>query len=337
MDRLSDYDYELPPELVAQEPLADRAASRLLWLKKGNGEVEHRSFGDLPHILRAGDLLVLNDTRVSALRLFGKRERGGRAELLLLREESEGVYQALAKPGRRLRSGERVLFENGLQATVIQALPDGRKRVAFLETPNLSKALPEIGRTPLPPYIHGAINDPERYQTVYAAKPGSSAAPTAGLHFTDELLFRIRKHGIEQAFVTLHVGLDTFRAVRSENLEEHKMHGEECELPNETAEAVRRCKGRIVAVGTTTLRTLESFATGSREVRSGKELTDLFIKPGFPFQVADGLVTNFHMPRTSMLVLLGAFAGRETVMNAYREAIRLQYRFLSFGDAMLVY
>jgi S-adenosylmethionine:tRNA ribosyltransferase-isomerase len=336
LERLSDYDYHLPPERIAQRPLEDRAASKLLWLHRDSGEVSHHAFRDVPSILEPGDLLVMNDTRVTALRLLGQKPTGGQVELLLLKQVSQHEFEALAKPGKRLQPGATVNFESNLKATILQNLPEGRKLVAFESAGNLDEKLAKVGTVPLPPYIHEKLADPERYQTVYASQGGSSAAPTAGLHFTPEILNRLRKKGVETARVALDVGIDTFRPVQSEHLSEHHMHGERCSVPAETAAAIERCAGRIVAVGTTSVRTLESFAVGPRRVEPGTKSTDLFILPGYEFKVISGMFSNFHMPRTTMLIMISALAGRSKVLNAYEEALQQDYRFLSFGDSMLI-
>ncbi|MBX7136183.1 MAG: tRNA preQ1(34) S-adenosylmethionine ribosyltransferase-isomerase QueA [Fimbriimonadaceae bacterium] len=352
MDRLSDYDYFLPESAIAQTPLADRAASRLLVLSRETGRVEHRTFRDVVEILEPGDLLVLNDTRVTALRLFGNKlslrtsppsplstgvergDLGAKVEALLLREESPGIYTALLKPGKRLRPGTRIEFEGGLVAQVLDSDDDGVRRIQFegAAEPDIEK----VGETPIPPYIHTRLETPERYQTVYASAPGSAAAPTAGLHFTEDILTALEAKGVKVAKVTLDVGIDTFRPVQNEDLTEHRMHGERCAISPEAAEAVTRCHGRIIAVGTTAVRTLESFATGNRSVDPGEKTTSIFIRPGYPFQVIDGMFTNFHMPRTTMLMMISALASRDSVFAAYEEALNEGYRFLSFGDSMLI-
>jgi len=329
-ESLSAFNYELPAELIAQEPLADRSASRLLYLHRDSGVVEHKAFSDVLELLRPGDLLVLNNTRVTARRLFGRKKTGGAVELLVLSRNSDGSYKALARPGKRLPPGVEVELDNGLSARIIEDLGNGRKRVCI--GGDISRA----GVVPLPPYIHSELRDEERYQTVYASAPGSAAAPTAGLHFTSSLLDNLQANGVDSVFVTLDVGLDTFRPVTAENLDQHQMHGETCTVPDSTVSAVANCKGRVIAVGTTSVRTLESFAIGKRRLKSGTMNTSLFIRPGFEFQVVDGMFTNFHMPRTTMLIMLAAFAGRENVMNAYEQAVRKRYRFLSFGDSMLI-
>ena len=335
MDRLSDYDYLLPEGLIAQTPLADRAASRLLILPKERGAIRHGGFSEVPDLLREGDLLVLNDTRVSALRLRGAKPTGAEVEALLLSERSPGEFVALMRPGKRLRTGARVVFSD-LAATVAAELPEGQRLLRFDPHPMLASRLREVGTVPLPPYIHAALADAERYQTVIARAPGSAAAPTAALHFTDGILDALRAKGVEIATVTLSVGLDTFRPVEAEDLAGHAMHGEVCEVSSETAEAIARCSGRIVAVGTTSVRTLETFAVDRRRVATGRRLSKLFIRPGYEWRIVDGMFTNFHLPRTTMLMMLAAMVGRDRLFDAYGEAVREGYRFLSFGDSMLV-
>jgi S-adenosylmethionine:tRNA ribosyltransferase-isomerase len=308
----------------------------LLHLHRDTGRIEHRRFAEVVEILRPGDLLVMNDTRVSAIRLFGRKPTGGEVEALLLREEAPGRYEALVKPGRRLKEDARIEFPGGLAATVREARPDGRRLLEFEARPDLLDRLAEVGRVPLPPYIREKLGDDERYQTVYSRQGGSAAAPTAGLHFTPELLEALRAGGVETAWVTLDVGLDTFRPLQAENLAEHRMHGERCVMPQETATKIAKTVGRIIAVGTTTVRTLETFATGTRSVQPGETVSHLFIRPGFRFQVVDGMFTNFHMPRTSMLMMIAALSTRERIMEAYGEALNREYRFLSFGDSMLI-
>jgi S-adenosylmethionine:tRNA ribosyltransferase-isomerase len=333
-ERLSDYDYTLPEELIAQVPLEDRAGSRLLVLGK-DGSVRHRMFRDCVELLQPGDLLVLNDTRVSALRLHGKRDTGGAVEALLLSELGDGRFEAMVRPAKRLKPGARVDFD-GLCAVVEQDLGDGLKVLAFEATADLAQALEGIGSTPLPPYIHERLENRERYQTIYGRYAGSAAAPTAGLHFTEEVLDALREKGVGVAWVTLHVSLDTFRPVTVDDPNEHVMHGERCVMPPETVEAVERCTGRVIAVGTTTVRTLETFAVRRRGLEHGERLSRLFIRPGFEFRVVDGMFTNFHMPRTTMLLMISALAGKEAVLDAYAAAVVEKYRFLSFGDSMLI-
>lgn len=328
--RLSELDFDLPEELIAQTPLADRAASRLLHLERASGAVTHLAFRDVPQILREGDLLVVNDTRVDAVRLRARRTTGGLMEVLLVEETAPGAWHALARGARKLSPGE-VLGFDGSSATAVVAGRAGE--FVRLEFP---AGLPEGGETPLPPYIRERLADAERYQTVFSAHDGSAAAPTAGLHFTPEILSGLAGAGVGLARVTLHVGVDTFRPLETEDLTEHRMHGERAVVSPETAEAVARATGRIVAVGTTSVRTLEAFATGPRRLEAGARRVDPFIRPGWEWRVVDGMFTNFHLPRTTMLAMLSALAGRDAVMAAYAEAIRERYRWASFGDAMLI-
>lgn len=335
MESLSDYDYNLPESAIAQHPLEDRASSRLLYLHKESGEIEHRAFRDVVEILRPGDLLVLNNTRVTSFRLFGKKTTGGNVELLALRQIDQERYECLLKPGRRLQPGAEIVFASDLRAVVEANLEEGRKLVRLVSS-DLSSALSRASSTPLPPYIHSSLADSERYQTVYAQTPGSAAAPTAGLHFTREILKALREKGVDTAWVTLDVGIDTFRPVQVDDPAEHPIHGEVCALPPETAEAVEKCAGRIIAVGTTSVRTLETFSVGNRKVEPGRINTRLFIRPGYKFKIIDGMFTNFHMPRTTMLMMISALAEQEAVMRAYDGALKSGYRFLSFGDSMLI-
>jgi S-adenosylmethionine:tRNA ribosyltransferase-isomerase len=335
LDRLSDYAYNLPEQLIAQTPLEDRAASRLMLLHR-DGRVEHRMFSDVPNLLKPGDLLVMNDTRVSAVRLMGRKTTGASVEALLIRNLDAFRYEALVKPGKRLKLGTRIEFDGSLGAVVGDDLGDGLKVLNFDACGDFNQRLDSVGQVPLPPYIHTVLADRERYQTVYGVSAGSAAAPTAGLHFTESMLDRIQTGGVEIARVTLHVGIDTFRPVQVEDLGKHHMHGEMCEISPDAAAKINEVKGRIIAVGTTTVRTLESFAKGPREVGSGIQDTRLFIRPGFRFNIVDGMFTNFHLPGTTMLVMISALVGRDVLMNAYSQAVAAEYRFLSFGDSMLV-
>ncbi|MBE3589361.1 MAG: tRNA preQ1(34) S-adenosylmethionine ribosyltransferase-isomerase QueA [Firmicutes bacterium] len=338
--RVEDFDYELPEELIAQEPLPDRDASRLMVLRRATQEIEHCRFYQLPEILAPGDLLVLNDTRVLPARLTGRRATGGAAEILLLHPEGEsGRWRALARPFRRLRAGETLSFEGGLVATIVDKAEEGEVVVQLDAPGGWKRALQAAGQVPLPPYIRKTLKDPERYQTVYAREEGSAAAPTAGLHFTPRLLEELGRRGVETACLTLHVGLGTFRPVSAERVEQHRMHAEWYRLPPETAAAVERARargGRVVAVGTTVCRTLETRATDDGRVEPGSGWTDLFIYPGFRFRAVDALITNFHLPKSTLIMLVSAFAGREFVLEGYRRAVESRYRFYSFGDAMLI-
>ncbi len=333
--------YDLPERLIAQTPLQRRDGSRLLVLDKLTGEMEHRHFYDLPSYLRPGDCMVLNDSRVIPARLIGVRDTGGAAEVVLLRELGDGRWECLTRPGRKMRVGAKVCFGDGeLTGEVEDVLPDGGRVIRFTFQGIFLEVLERLGRMPLPPYIKERLDDPERYQTVYSAHPGSAAAPTAGLHFTNELLDSIRAMGVDVRFVTLHVGLGTFRPVKAENVEDHDMHSEFCTVPLETAEAVERTKaagGRIVAVGTTSCRTLESFTGEDGILRAESGWTDIFIYPGYKFKCIDALVTNFHLPGSTLVMLVSALAGRENILNAYAEAVRQEYRFFSFGDAMFIH
>jgi len=338
---VSDFDYELPESAIAQAPVEPRDASRLLVLHRGRGTLEHRTFRDLPEYLRPGDVLVINDSRVIPARLFGEKEgTGGSVELLLLERRGLDTWEALVRPGRRVRPGARLVFGGGLlRAEVKDVTPAGGRIVSFFYEGVFEDLLRRLGEMPLPPYIKERLDDPERYQTVYAREEGSKAAPTAGLHFTPELLETIRSQGIVIAPLTLHVALGTFRPVSTETVEAHTMHAEFYRLPEATADAVNRARargGRVVAVGTTAVRTLESAAGEDGRVRAGEGWTDIFIYPGYRFRVVDALVTNFHLPRSTLLMLVCAFAGRERVLSAYKTAVEAGYRFYSFGDAMLI-
>jgi S-adenosylmethionine:tRNA ribosyltransferase-isomerase len=341
---ISQFDYELPPELIAQEPLPERDASRLLVLDRGMGGTAHHAFRDLPELLAPGDLLVANRSRVIPARLLGRRARGGEAEILLVRDHGQGRWEAMVRPGRHLRPGQRVTIDDDLSVVVeSEALgADGRRRVRLLsKRRDVDGALERCGHTPLPPYIQrpDLAADRERYQTVYARERGSVAAPTAGLHFTDSLLAKLAERGIEREEVVLHVGPGTFQPVRAARVEEHRVAPEPYVLPPGTAAAVERTRargGRVVAVGTTTVRVLESAARPDGTVAAGEGETGLVIVPGHRFRVVDALLTNFHLPRSSLLLLVAAFAGREAVLRAYAEAVRQRYRFYSYGDAMII-
>ncbi|MFN3689428.1 MAG: tRNA preQ1(34) S-adenosylmethionine ribosyltransferase-isomerase QueA [Fimbriimonadales bacterium] len=330
------FDYTLPEELIAQEPMEPRDHARLMVLHRAAHIIEHRRFYNLPEYLQAGDVLVLNDTRVSAWRLLGRKPTGGQAEVLLLHPLADGRWHALVKPGRRLPEGSRVLIGDALEVVVEGRREGGLRVVRLVSDEPPERILPQLGQIPLPPYIHKQLTDPERYQTVYARQPGSAAAPTAGLHFTPALLEQLKEQGVQVVYITLHVSLDTFRPLKTEQVEHHTMHGEWYTITPETAAVINAAPGRIVAVGTTSVRTLESAAVGKRRVQAGSAETHLYITPGYEFKVVDAMITNFHMPRTTMLVLVSAFAGHAFVMHAYQEAVRERYRFLSFGDAMLI-
>jgi S-adenosylmethionine:tRNA ribosyltransferase-isomerase len=353
--KTAEFDYDLPPELIAQTPVEPRDASRLLVVDRRTGEIAHRRFRDLPEYLRPGDLLIHNESRVIAARLFARKSTGGKVEILLLRQRAGDTWEALTK-GKRVRVGTRLTLLDGPDgepvgavADVIEAGERGRRLLAF-DRPVLPLT-EQVGLTPLPPYIHTPLADGERYQTVYARTPGSAAAPTAGLHFTPDMLHRLRDMGVRSAFITLHIGLDTFRPVSEENIEDHQMHTEYCSLTPEVAQQVNQARlagHRVVAVGTTSVRVLETAASmtvgGSDCAESCpwqsmvpfEGNTDLFITPGFRFRALDVMLTNFHLPRSTLLMLVSAFAGKELLDRAYAEAIRERYRFYSFGDAMLI-
>jgi len=337
--RTSDFFYDLPEELIAQHPLPERSASRLLVLEGENGAITHRHFSELPDILLPGDLLVINNTRVIPARLMGVRaDTGKMVEILLLKRLDLDHWETLARPGKKVREGNRLIFLPGrLEAEVAEVLDNGNRIIRFFYEGSWEAILEEAGTVPLPPYIHEKTDDPERYQTVYAVEPGSSAAPTAGLHFTDAIFDRIRARGIDVAELTLHVGLGTFRPVKCEDIADHIMHTEWYDFPQEAALKIHQTRargGRIVAVGTTCCRTLESVYRADPTMMASSGWTDIFIYPGFKFGVVDAMVTNFHLPESTLIMLVSAFSGKENVLRAYQEAIQEQYRFFSFGDAM---
>ncbi len=336
----SDFYYSLPDELIAQTPLEPRDSSRLMKICRESGEIEHRHFYDLPEYLNKGDLLVLNNSKVFPARIYGtKRGTGVPCELLLLEQRSRDTWETLVRPGRRLKKGAKVDFSDELSAEILETLDGGNRLVKFSYDGVFFDILDRIGQMPLPPYITEKLRDRNRYNTIYSRETGSSAAPTAGLHFTENVFSALRENGVETAFVTLHVGLGTFRPVKEENILEHKMHTEHFTIPPETAEKIKACRergGRVVAVGTTTCRTLESAAQKYGEPVPCSESTDIFIYPGYEFKVIDGLVTNFHLPESTLIMLVSAFLGREKTLRAYENAIKERYRFFSFGDSMLI-
>ena len=336
----SDFYFDLPEDLIAQTPIAQRDASRLMLLDRQTGAIQHRHFYDLPEYLRKGDCLVLNDSRVLPARLIGARPTGGSIELVLLRDLGENRWECLSRPGRKTRPGQEIFFGNGeLKAVVEEVTTGGNRIVRFLYEGIFLEILEKLGRMPLPPYIREELKDPERYQTIYSRALGSAAAPTAGLHFTSELLDTIRSRGVSVVFVTLHVGLGTFRPVKEDEIEDHEMHAEYCMIPEETAHAVNAAKGnghRVIAVGTTSCRTLESFAGEDGKLQPCSGWTDIFIYPGYRFKCIDALVTNFHLPESTLIMLVSALAGRENVLQAYQTAVQERYRFFSFGDAMFI-
>jgi len=341
--KISEFDYLLPVNLIAQTPIEPRDHSRLMVLNRANGSLEHHHFFQIADLLQPGDVLVLNDSRVIPARLQGRRRGGGKAEFLLLRRLDKGIWEALVKPSKSIRVGDKVeIVANGARSStlgeVLEVREEGLRTIRFVE----EELLEELGQTPLPPYIHVPISDPERYQTVYARAKGSVAAPTAGLHLTPQLIDKFKKKGVEIAFVTLHVGLDSFRPVRVEDLNQHRMHQEYGELTEGVASKLSKAKAegrRVVCVGTTTVRLLEQAALAADEpeiIKPFKGWTSLFISPGHQFRLVDSLITNFHLPRSTLLMLVCAFAGKELIDRAYQEAINSDYRFYSFGDGMMI-
>ncbi len=338
----SDFYFELPEELIAQDPLRDRASSRLLVLEKETGKTEHHVFRDILQYLAPGDCLVLNNTKVIPARLLGtKEETGAAVEVLLLKRKEKDVWETLVKPGKKMRPGARISFGRGLlKAEVLDVVEEGNRLVRFTYDGIFEEVLDKLGEMPLPPYITHKLQDKNRYQTVYAKYEGSAAAPTAGLHFTEELLREIEKKGVDVAYVTLHVGLGTFRPVKEENVLEHHMHSEYYEISQEAADKINTAKqrgGRVICVGTTSARTLESAADESGYLKACSGNTEIFIYPGYRFKILDCLLTNFHLPESTLIMLVSALAGREQVLAAYREAVKERYRFFSFGDAMFIY
>ena len=335
-----DFWYDLPEELIAQTPLEKRDTSRLLVMNRKTGQIKHQHFYDIIDYLKPGDCLVMNDSRVLPARLLGHRPTGGAVELLLLRDLGDKKWECLAKPGRKLQAGQEVVFGNGeLTATVVAVQDDGNRVVEFHYEGIFLEVLEQLGKMPLPPYIKAELQDQERYQTVYSKNVGSAAAPTAGLHFTNDLLEKIRTKGIKTAFVTLHVGLGTFRPVKAEEISEHHMHSELCMISEETARILNETKregGRVICVGTTSCRTLESLVNEDGSFEEKAKWTEIFIFPGYTFKAMDGLITNFHLPESTLVMLVSAFAGREHVLSAYEEAVKERYRFFSFGDAMTI-
>lgn len=336
----SDFDFYLPEELIAQTPLEKRDTSRLLHLDKQTGEIEHKHFYDIKQYLHEGDCLVLNDSRVLPARLIGTRPTGGTVELVLLKDLGDNRWECLSRPGRKTKPGQELVFGNGeLTAVVEEVTLGGNRIVKFSYEGIFLEILERLGKMPLPPYIKEELQDSERYQTVYSKELGSAAAPTAGLHFTKELLAEIADMGVKICYVTLHVGLGTFRPVKADKIEDHEMHSEFCIVPEETAEtvnAVKRAGGRVIAVGTTSCRTLESFTTEDGTLQATSGWTNIFIYPGYKFKCIDALITNFHLPESTLIMLVSALAGRENILNAYNTAVKERYRFFSFGDAMMI-
>lgn len=336
----SDFDFYLPEELIAQTPLEKRDTSRLLHLDKQTGEIEHKHFYDIKQYLHEGDCLVLNDSRVLPARLIGARPTGGTVELVLLKDLGDNRWECLSRPGRKTKPGQVLVFGNGeLTAVVEEVTLGGNRIVKFSYEGIFLEILERLGKMPLPPYIKEELQDSERYQTVYSKELGSAAAPTAGLHFTKELLAEIADMGVKICYVTLHVGLGTFRPVKADKIEDHEMHSEFCIVPEETAETVnvvKRAGGRVIAVGTTSCRTLESFTTEDGTLQATSGWTNIFIYPGYKFKCIDALITNFHLPESTLIMLVSALAGRENILNAYNTAVKERYRFFSFGDAMMI-
>lgn len=336
----SDFYFNLPKELIAQTPLDQRDQSKMMHINKNTGAVEHRHFYELPDMLHEGDCLVLNDSRVLPARLIGTRPTGGNVEVLLLRDLGDSKWECLTKPGKKTRTGTEIAFGNGqLKCEVIEVLDNGNRIVKFQYDGIFLEILESLGKMPLPPYIKEELEDSERYQTVYSRELGSAAAPTAGLHFTNDILDKIREKGVNIAYVTLHVGLGTFRPVKEENIEQHDMHSEFCMIPQESADMINETKnrgGRIISVGTTSCRTLESFADENGFVKAVSDWTNIFIYPGYRFKCVDALITNFHLPESTLIMLVAAMTGREKILNAYKIAVEERYRFFSFGDCCFI-
>ncbi|RBP46613.1 tRNA preQ1(34) S-adenosylmethionine ribosyltransferase-isomerase QueA [Garciella nitratireducens] len=338
-----DFYFDLPKELIAQTPLKERDASRLLVLDKDTGKIEHKQFRDIINYLERGDTLILNNSRVIPARLFGVREdTHSKVEILLLKrvKNKKDCWEALVKPGKKARIGHRIVFGEGLLiGEVVDIIEDGTRIIHFLYEGVFEQILDQLGTMPLPPYIKEQLEDQERYQTIYSKVEGSAAAPTAGLHFTEYIFKELKKKGVNIAFITLHVGLGTFRPVKEEKIEEHKMHSEYYEISQDIVDLIYKTKTsgkRVIAVGTTTVRTLETAVTKAGEIKASSGWTDIFIYPGYQFKIIDGMITNFHLPESTLLMLVSAFAGRDKILNAYHEAVKNKYRFFSFGDAMLI-
>lgn len=339
--KTSDFYYDLPKELIAQDPLEDRSSSRLLHLSMKDGSIEHRHFTDILDYLKAGDCLVINDTRVIPARLYGHKEgTGALIEILLLKRKKDDIWECLVKPGKKARPGAKITFGNGiLTGEILDIVEEGNRLIQFHYEGIFEEILDQLGEMPLPPYITHKLQDKNRYQTVYAKHDGSAAAPTAGLHFTEELLKKVQEKGVNIAHVTLHVGLGTFRPVKVDDVEQHHMHSEFYIVEEDQAELINRTKkqgGRVIAVGTTSCRTLESAADENSVIQAGNGWTEIFIYPGYRFKMIDGLITNFHLPESTLMMLVSALAGKERIMAAYEEAVKERYRFFSFGDAMFI-
>lgn len=339
--KTSDFNYDLPQELIAQDPLTDRSASRLMHLSIKDGSIEHRHFTDILEYLNPGDCLVINDTKVIPARLYGhKEETGALIEILLLKRNENDVWECLVKPGKKARKGTRISFGDGLlKGEIVDVIEDGNRLIHFEYNGIFEEILDQLGEMPLPPYITHKLQDKNRYQTVYAKHEGSAAAPTAGLHFTKELLEKVKEKGVQIAHVTLHVGLGTFRPVKVDDVEQHHMHSEYYVVEEDQAKLINDTKkngGRVIAVGTTSCRTLESATGEDGVLKAGSSWTEIFIYPGYHFKMIDSLITNFHLPESTLMMLVSALAGKEKIMHAYEEAVKERYRFFSFGDAMLI-
>ena len=339
--KVTDFDYDLPKELIAQTPIEKRDESRLMVLDRSKETIEHKKFKDIVEYLKPGDVLVRNNTKVIPARLYGRKETGAHVEFLLLNNIEGDIWECIVRPGNKLHVGAKVIFGDGvLKAEVLETMEGGTRKVKFSYNGIFNEILDKIGLMPLPPYIHEALKDNDRYQTVYAKYEGSAAAPTAGLHFTEELLQELQEKGIEIANVTLHVGIGTFRPVKEENVEEHKMHTEHFYIKKEDVEKINSAKKegrRVIAVGTTSCRVLETIADENGFVKETEEDTGIFIYPGYKFKCLDGLITNFHLPQSTLLMLVSALAGKDYIMRAYKEAVKEKYRFFSFGDAMFLF
>lgn len=339
--KTEDFYYDLPEELIAQHPLKNRSDSRLMLLNKDNGEIEHKHFYDIINYLNPGDVLVLNNTKVMPARLFGHREnKDEKIEVLLLKQKEDDIWECLTKPGKKTKIGSKIIFSDKLKAEVVDISEDGSRYIKFFYNGIFNEILDELGEMPLPPYIKEKLEDKSRYQTIYSKVEGSAAAPTAGLHFTEKLLKEIKNKGIDIVYLTLHIGLGTFRPVKADRIEDHQMHSEYYILNEDAAKRINKARengNRVIAVGTTSVRTLESIASNDGKLSEKSGWTDIFIYPGYKFKAVDALITNFHLPESTLVMLVSAFASKEKILNAYNEAIKEKYRFFSFGDAMFIY
>ena len=339
--KTEDFYYNLPEELIAQHPLKNRSDSRLMLLNKDNGEIEHKHFYDIINYLNPGDVLVLNNTKVMPARLFGHREgKNEKIEVLLLKQKEDDIWECLTKPGKKTKIGSKIIFSDKLKAEVIDISEDGSRYIKFFYDGIFNEILDELGEMPLPPYMKEKLEDKSRYQTIYSKVEGSAAAPTAGLHFTEKLLEEIKNKGIDIVYLTLHIGLGTFRPVKADRIEDHQMHSEYYILSEDAAKRINKARengNRVIAVGTTSVRTLESIAADDGKLSEKSGWTDIFIYPGYKFKAVDALITNFHLPESTLVMLVSAFASKEKILNAYNEAIKEKYRFFSFGDAMFIY